>query len=74
MQRIIGIIKWNIIIVGIISRSKRVFVLFILFVCMVLSFGMDHINNLRVKGFRVLPRYHLGSEKLKVNPKKVELV
>ena len=28
----------------------------------VLAFGMDHINNLKVKDLRVLLRYHFGSE------------
>ena len=41
---------------------------------LVLAFGMDHINNLKVKELRVLLCYHLGSEKLKGIPKKVELV
>ena len=40
----------------------------------VLEFGMDHINNLKVKDLRVLLCYHFGSEKLKGIPKKVELV
>ena len=40
----------------------------------VLEFGMDHINNLKVKYIRVLLHYHFGSEKLKGIPKKVELV
>ena len=40
----------------------------------VLAFGMDHINNLKVKDLRVLLCYHFGSEKLKGIPKKVELV
>ena len=31
-------------------------------VCSVLSFDMDHINNLKVKGLRVLLSYHFGSE------------
>ena len=35
---------------------------------------MDHINNLEVKDLTVLLRYHFGSEKLKGDPKKVELV
>ena len=42
--------------------------------CSVLSFGMDHINNIKVKDIRVLLCYHFGSEKLKGSPKKVELV
>ena len=40
----------------------------------VLAFGMDHINNLKVKDIMVLLRYHFGSEKLKGIPNKVELV
>ena len=40
----------------------------------VLSFGMDHTNNLKVKDLRVLLCYHFGSEILKGSPKKVELV
>ena len=40
----------------------------------VLAFGMDHINNLKVKDLRVLPRYKFGSENLKGIPNKVELV
>ena len=43
-------------------------------VCSVLSFFIDHINNLKVKELRVLLRYHFGSERLKGRPKKVELV
>ena len=43
-------------------------------VSLVLLFGMDHINNLKVKDLRVLLCYHFGSEKLKGRPKKVELV
>ena len=43
-------------------------------VCSALEFVMDHINNLKVKDFRLLIRYHFGSEKLKGIPKKVELV
>ena len=43
-------------------------------VCSVLTFGMDHINTLKVKELRVLLRYHFGSERLKGTPKKVELV
>ena len=35
---------------------------------------MDHINNIKLKELRAMLRYHLGSEKLKENPKKVELV
>ena len=42
--------------------------------CLVLEFGLDHINNLKVKDLRVLLRYHFGSENLKGIPKKVELV
>ena len=40
----------------------------------VLKFGMDHINNLKVKELWVLLRCHFGSERLKGTPKKVELV
>ena len=40
----------------------------------VLTFGMDHINNLKFKELRVLLCYHFGSERLKGTPKKVELV
>ena len=40
----------------------------------VLTIGMDHINNLKVKELRVLLCYHFGSERLKGIPKKVELV
>ena len=40
----------------------------------ILTFGMDHINNLKVKELRVLLCYHFGSERLKGTPKKVELV
>ena len=43
-------------------------------VCSVLAFGMDHINNLKVKDLRVLLHYQFGSEKLKGSPKKVELL
>ena len=43
-------------------------------VCSVLSFGMDHINNLKVKDLMVLLRYHFGSETLKGSPNKMELV
>ena len=39
-----------------------------------LAYGMDHINNLKVKDLRVLICYHFGSENLKGIPKKVELV
>ena len=35
---------------------------------------MDHINNLKVKDLRVLLCYHFGSERLKGNPNKVEVV
>ena len=44
------------------------------FFCSVLTFGMDPINNLKVKELRVLLRYHFGSESLKGSPKKVELL
>ena len=40
----------------------------------VLTIGMDHINNLKVKELRVLLHYHFGSERLKGSRKKVELV
>ena len=40
----------------------------------VLAFGMDHINNIKLKELRVLLCYHFGSEKLKGTPKKLELV
>ena len=40
----------------------------------VLVFGMDHVNNLKLKDLRVLLRYHFGSEKLKGIPKKLEHV
>ena len=43
-------------------------------VCSVLEFGMDHINNIKVKELRVLLKYHFGSEKSKGSPKKVKLV
>ena len=43
-------------------------------VCSVLEFGMDHINNLKVKGLSVLLCYHFGSEKLQGILNKVELV
>ena len=39
-----------------------------------LAFGMDKINNLKVKDLRVLLCYHFGPEKLKGIPNKVELV
>ena len=42
-------------------------------VCSFLTFGMNHINNLKVKELQVVLRYHLGSEKLKGIPNKVEL-
>ena len=42
--------------------------------CSVLAFGMDHINNLKVKDLRVLLCYQFGSEHLKGIPNKVELV
>ena len=35
---------------------------------------MDHINNLKVKEIRVLLQYQFWLEKIKVIPKKVELV
>ena len=40
----------------------------------VLTFGMDHINNHKVKDIWVLLLYHFGLERLKWRPKKVELV
>ena len=40
----------------------------------VLTIGMDHINNLKVKELWVLLCYYFGSERLKGSPKKVELV
>ena len=43
-------------------------------VCYVLTIGMYHINNLKVKELRVFLRYHSGSERLKGVPKKAELV
>ena len=43
-------------------------------VCSVLTFGIDHINNLKVKDLWELLCYHFGSERLKGSPKKVELV
>ena len=43
-------------------------------VCQVFVFGMDHINNLKVKYFRVIILYRFRSEKLKGRSNKVELV
>ena len=40
-------------------------------VCLVLAFGIDHINNLKAKDLRVLLCYKFGSEKLKGIPKNV---
>ena len=40
----------------------------------VLTFGMDHINNLKFKELQVLLHYHFGSEWLTGTPKKAELV
>ena len=40
-------------------------------VCSVFTSVMDHINDLKEKGLRVLLCYHFGSEKLKGVPKKV---
>ena len=37
----------------------------------VLEFRIDHINNLKVKEYRVLICYHFRSEKLKGRPNKV---
>ena len=45
-----------------------------LWVRSVSTFGMDHINTLKIKELRVLLRYNFGSERLKGTPKKVELV
>ena len=39
-----------------------------------MTFGMDHINTLKVKELRVLLCYHFGSERLEGTPNKVELV
>ena len=41
---------------------------------LVLVFGMNHINNPKVKDLRVLLLYPFGSETLKGGPNKVELV
>ena len=43
-------------------------------VCSVLTFGMNHINNLKVKELRVIICCHFGLERLKRSPKKVELM
>ena len=43
-------------------------------ICSVLMIGMDHINNLKVKGIWVLIFYHFELERLKGSQKKVELV
>ena len=40
----------------------------------VLSYDMDHINNLKVKDLNVLLWYNLETEKLMEVPKKVELI
>ena len=40
----------------------------------ILTIGMDHVNNLKVKELQVLLRYHFGSERLKGSPKQLELV
>ena len=37
----------------------------------VLEFGMDHINNQKLKDLRMLLSYHFGTLKLKGIPKKV---
>ena len=37
-------------------------------VCSVLTFGMDHISNLKFKELRALLCYHFGSEQLKGSP------
>ena len=52
----------------------KVFDTYEILVRSVLVFGMYHINNLKVKDLRVLLCYNSGSEKLKGNPKKLELV
>ena len=44
------------------------------FVCSVLTFGMYHINKLKLKELWVILRYHFGLERLKGCLKKVELV
>ena len=38
-------------------------------VLLVLAFGMDHINDLKVTDLRVLLHYHFGSEKVEGLPK-----
>ena len=55
------------------DRLKGIYTCEVCF-CSVLAFGMDHINNLKVKYLRVILCYHFGSEKLKGRPNKVELV
>ena len=40
----------------------------------VLTFGMDHINNFKVKELRAILCYQFGLERLKGIPYKVELV
>ena len=40
----------------------------------IFKFGMDRINNFKVKELRVIFRYQFWSERLKRIPKKVELV
>ena len=40
----------------------------------VFTFGMDHINNLKVKELFVILRCHFGSERFKESPNKVEPV
>ena len=40
-------------------------------VCLVLVFGINQINKLKLKKLRVLLCYHFGSEKLKGRPNKV---
>ena len=54
--------------------NSKVLETFEVLVCSVLSFVMDHINNLRLKELRGLLRYHFWSKRLKGSPKKVELV
>ena len=43
-------------------------------VCSVLTFGMDHIKNLKLKYLRVIICYQFVSEKLKGSPNILELV
>ena len=46
----------------------------IVFICLVLSFGMDHIKNLRVKYIKILLHYNLWLYNLKGIYKKVVFV